>query len=339
LIEINDVSVVFNSKKQFFKAVDSVSLKIEKGEIFGIVGESGAGKSTLLRTLNLLERPTKGTILLDKKEITNLKGEELRKERLEIGMIFQNFNLIKGKTVYKNIEFAMKAAGKDKGQIDEKINELLEIVGLSDKKNAYPSKLSGGQKQRVGIARALANEPKILLCDEPTSALDLETTESILELLKEINQRLGITIVIITHEMDVVKKICNKVAVMKEGKVIEEGEVYEIFANPKEDFTKKLVQNSLKLEIPKNIYLNYKGKIIKILYKGNEALEPVLYNVSKKFDVEINLLHGQIEYISENPIGVMIVGINGNEKESKLAIDYIEEKTARTEVLYDNGNN
>ncbi len=223
-------------------AVDDVSFNIKKGEIFGIIGYSGAGKSTLLRCLNLLERPTTGKVWIDNKDFTKLTDREVRKERLKVGMIFQHFYLISSKTVYDNIAFSLKAAGKKKSDIKIRVLELLDLVGLTDRANHYPAQLSGGQKQRVGIARALANNPKVLLCDEATSALDPTTTVAILNLLKEINEKLGITIVLITHEMEVIKDVCHRIAVMENGKVIEIGSVYDIFANPKQALTKKFVR-------------------------------------------------------------------------------------------------
>jgi D-methionine transport system ATP-binding protein len=333
MIQLENISVTFGSGERKFSAVDDVSLEIKKGEIFGIVGSSGAGKSTLVRTINLLQRPTKGTVKIDGVDITNYKGETLRNVRLKVGMIFQHFNLIKGKTVFDNIAFALKASGKSKAEIKARTEELLSIVGLSDKSNAYPAQLSGGQKQRVGIARALANHPEILLCDEATSALDLETTESILQLLKEINKEFGITIVLITHEMDVVKSICNRVAVMKEGKVIEFGDSYDIFASPKEDFTKQLIERTLKLEIPKEILEESKGTIVKVTYKGTGAVDPILSNTAKKYSVHLSILHGKIEYIGGSPLGMLVVGLDGEKSDIQNAFNYIKESTYEA-VIY-----
>ncbi|AOY75919.1 methionine ABC transporter ATP-binding protein [Clostridium formicaceticum] len=334
MISLENISVTFKAANQVVGAVREASLTIEKGEIFGIVGSSGAGKSTLLRTINLLEKPTSGAVVIDGTDITDFTGEELRKTRLKIGMIFQHFNLIRGKTVFDNIAFAMKAAEKSKEEIKDRVEKLLKIVGLSDKRDVYPSKLSGGQKQRVGIARALANEPQILLCDEPTSALDLETTKSILQLLKEINRNLGITIVLITHEMDVVKNICDRVAVMRKGEVVEIGSVYDVFATPKHAFTKKLVEHTFNLELPREIFKALKGKIMKIVYRGNSALEPILSQAAKKFDLDLNILHGKIEYIGNQSIGVLVVAFNGAAGDIEQGLDYIRENTDVTEVSY-----
>ncbi|MGV2444098.1 UNVERIFIED_CONTAM: ATP-binding cassette domain-containing protein, partial [Bacillus sp. ATCC 13368] len=229
MIEIRSIRKEYVSKKNRVIGVDNVSLTIQTGEIYGIVGYSGAGKSSLLRCLNLLERPTGGNIIIDGIDLTSLSSKELRKQRQKIGMIFQHFSLVSSKTVYENVAFALRAAHRSKDATKLRVLELLEIVGLSDKKDVYPAQLSGGQKQRVGIARALANEPTVLLCDEATSALDPTTTKAILQLLKKISSELGITIVLITHEMEVVKELCHRVAVMQDGRVIEEGPVYEIF--------------------------------------------------------------------------------------------------------------
>lgn len=238
MIEINDISKVYNSKEGDLVALNKVNLKINQGDIYGVIGPSGAGKSTLIRMINLLERPTSGHVLIDGTDITKLDKRELMEERKEIGMIFQNFNLMNNSTVSQNISFPLEVSHVDKKTIDQRLDELLEIVGLEDKRNVYPAKLSGGQKQRVGIARALANKPKILLCDEPTSALDPVTTNSILELLKDINEKLNITIVLITHQMEVIKTICNKTAVIEDGSIVEEGPTQEILANPSSETLK-----------------------------------------------------------------------------------------------------
>jgi len=246
MIQIEQLTKIYNVHRRKVVGVDRVSLSIDRGEIFGIIGHSGAGKSTLLRCLNLLERPTSGRIIIDGTDITTLSGVSLRHARLKIGMIFQHFCLIHSKTVFDNIAFALRAAGKTKAEIDARVQELLDMVGLSDKRDAYPSQLSGGQKQRVGIARALANNPSVLLCDEATSALDPATTSSILQLLKRINRELGITIVLITHEMEVIKEVCDRVAVMQDGRIIEIGRVYDLFTRPQQPLTRSFVEHVLR---------------------------------------------------------------------------------------------
>ncbi|MDQ0272872.1 methionine ABC transporter ATP-binding protein [Cytobacillus purgationiresistens] len=334
MIEVNNLVKVYRSKKnKEVIGVNDVSLKIKEGEIYGIIGYSGAGKSSLIRCLNLLEIPTSGKVKIDGLELTKLSEKNLRKARQKIGMIFQHFYLASSKTVYENIAFALKAAGKSPKEIDARVKELLELVGLSDKLNQYPAQLSGGQKQRVGIARALANEPKVLLCDEATSALDPSTTKSILNLLKTINQKLGLTIVLITHEMEVVKEICHRLAVMQDGKVIEEGPVYDIFANPVQPLTKDFIQSVLQFNLPQQLIENRKGTIIKIQFKGAIAEESVVSDLFQQFKVKGNILHGKIEYIQDVPLGVFIMELTGEEKEVQRAINYIEERTQNLEVV------
>jgi D-methionine transport system ATP-binding protein len=333
MIQLTDIQVRFTGAQGSIDAVRNVSLHIGKREIFGIVGTSGAGKSTLLRTINLLERPTGGTVRVDGTDITGFTGGELRALRLCTGMIFQQFNLINAKTVFNNIAFALKVAGRTREEIARRVPELLSLVGLSDKADAYPAQLSGGQKQRVGIARALANSPQVLLCDEPTSALDLETTSSILELLKEINYSLGITIVIITHEMAVVKAICDRVAVMDGGEIVEEGTVYEIFANPQHEFTRQLVARSLNLELPVRIIKENGGRILKLHYRGKRAEEPIISETARRFDVRVNILHGQIEYIGGQPLGALVVSLNGEDVAVEEALAYLGSRIAGLEVV------
>ena len=333
MIQLNDISVRFAVKNNVVEAVKNVNLAIAKGEVFGIVGSSGAGKSTLLRTINLLEKPTSGDILINDVRINDFKGEKLRKVRLKIGMIFQHYNLINTKTVYENVAFAMKVAGKSKEERGKHIPEILSLVGLTDKTDVYPSKLSGGQKQRVGIARAIANSPDILLCDEPTSALDLETTSSILDLIKDINKRMGITTVLISHEMNIIKKICDKVAVMENGHVVEYGNVYDVFTNPQHDFTKQLIEHTINLEIPEELLKIHKGKLVKLIFKGDLAVEPVISDTIKKHNVSITILHGKIEYISGKPIGILVVGIDGNDINIEKSINSLTENVAELELL------
>ncbi|WP_010241289.1 methionine ABC transporter ATP-binding protein [Clostridium arbusti] len=335
MIELKDVSVVFNIKGTGVEAVKDVNLKINKGEIFGIVGLSGAGKSTLVRTINLLQRPSRGKVIIDGVDITNLNGEELRKQRLKIGMIFQHFNLISGKTVYKNVEFVLKANNYPKNKRKEKVEELLKLVSLEDKAKAYPANLSGGQKQRVGIARALANNPEILLCDEATSALDLENTEEILKLLKKINEEYGITIVFITHEMEVAKRLFNRLAVMSAGRVVEVNDVYSVFAAPEDKITKSLISKNLNIELPKGIEkLISVGEIVKLHFKGDKSVEPLISEVSKKFKVYISIIHGKIDYINNKPLGILLINITGDKEEINKTKLYLKENVAEIEENY-----
>lgn len=334
MITIQKLSKDYQTKNGSVKGVDNVSLSISKGEIFGIVGYSGAGKSSLLRCINLLERPTKGSIWVEGVDLTKLKNNDLRLARLKIGMIFQHFYLISQKTVFENVAFALKAAKVDKSQVKERVEELLKRVGLADKRDVYPSQLSGGQKQRVAIARALANNPTVLLCDEATSALDPTTTKSILNLLKKINQELHITIVLITHEMNVVKEICNRMAIMQDGKVIEEGDVYDIFANPKAELTKEFISSVVSFEIPSVILDKCEGLIVKITFRGRVAGEGIISDMLQQFPVKGNFLHGSIEYIQDLPLGIFLMELKGNKKEIEDALHYIEERHAQVEVLH-----
>lgn len=335
-IELKDLSVSFKQKNKTVHAVQEVSLNVEKGEIYGIVGLSGAGKSTLVRTINLLQTPTSGQVLIDGQDITQLSKQELRKTRQKIGMIFQHFNLISNKTIAQNLTFALKAAQYPKAKRASRVKELLAIVGLEDKTDVYPANLSGGQKQRVGIARALANQPEILLCDEATSALDIETTEEILAILKDINQKFGITILFITHEMNVAKKLFHRIAVMDEGIVVEEGSAFDLFSNPKAELTKRLVRRSLSLEIPAELLNNLNdGELINIHYQGSNAFSPIISTLSKELDVYFSIIHGKVDYIDGKPIGVLLVHITGNPEEISKSIDIIQENVFMLERLSD----
>ncbi|WP_141993094.1 methionine ABC transporter ATP-binding protein [Bacillus sp. B4EP4a] len=333
MIEIRSVRKEYVSKKNRVIGVDNVSLTIQTGEVYGIVGYSGAGKSSLLRCLNLLERPTGGNIIIDGIDLTSLSSKELRKQRQKIGMIFQHFSLVSSKTVYENVAFALKAAHRSKDAIRLRVLELLEIVGLSDKKDVYPAQLSGGQKQRVGIARALANNPTVLLCDEATSALDPTTTKAILQLLKKISSKIGITIVLITHEMEVVKELCHRVAVMQDGRVIEEGSVYEIFSQPKQELTKQFISSVLDFELPPHLIEESRGTIIKIQFEGQTAGESILSDTLQSHSVKGNILHGKIEYIQDVPLGILIIELLGDAAQIHSALQYIKNRSSSVEVL------
>lgn len=333
MIEIRNVSKIYETKNKKVVGVDDVTLTIQKGDIFGIVGYSGAGKSSLLRCINLLEKPTKGEILVDGQDLTALSSGALRKARLKIGMIFQHFYLINQKTIADNIRFALKAANYPANEMDERIDELLEMVGLSEKREVFPSQLSGGQKQRVGIARALANNPSILLCDEATSALDPKTTLSILELLKDINKKLGITIVLITHEMDVVKEICNRMAIMQDGRVVESGDVYDLFASPKEPLTQEFIKSVVSFDIPEAILRDVRGEIVKIIFKGDIAVEGIISDMLQRYSIHGNFLHGTIEYIQERPLGIFIMELLGEQAAVKEAKNYLMKRGTIVEVI------
>ena len=335
IIEIKDVSVGFRQKKKQVEAVKDVSLTVYEGEIVGIIGLSGAGKSTLLRTINGLQKASSGEVIVNGKTVGDLKENELRLLRSNIGMIFQHFNLVGSMDVYANIEFVLTENGSTKEQAKERIEELLDYVGLSDKKHSYPGQLSGGQKQRVAIARALANKASILLCDEPTSALDSETTAAVLKLLKKINKELNITTVIITHELDVVKEICDRVVVMDAGKIVEEGEVYETFTNPSSEFTANLIKKDNKFTIPDNVLEHTKGKVVRIEYSNENAERSLIADVVDRFGVLVNIIHGRIEYIDEKPFGVLYIGVDGEYAQIKDALKYIEKNAGRMEVIRD----
>ena len=311
MIELRNVNKVFKTKESEVKALDDVSLTIEDGDIYGIIGFSGAGKSTLIRTINALEVPTSGQVLVDDEDINALRKSELRKKRKKIGMIFQQFNLLETKTVYENIALPLVLNHVPKEQIKRKVEEVLEYVELTDKRDIYPSKLSGGQKQRVGIARALATEPSILLSDESTSALDPKTTKAILKLLKKINKELKITIVLITHEMNVIQSICNHVAVMENGRIVERGEVLEVFSEPKQEITRNFVKTVINDSVPELLVESIKSekknnKLLKLKFLDSDSTESVLSGVNKNYDVETNILFANISEIQERVLGIII---------------------------------
>lgn len=333
MINLKNIKVEFKNKDKTLKAVDYVSINIEKKDIYGIVGFSGAGKSTLVRTINLLQRPNSGEVLINNKDLMKLSKKELREERKNIGMIFQHFNLMPSRTILENVMYPLKNSKLSKKESEEKALKLLKLVEIEDKKNQYPSELSGGQKQRVAIARALSNDPEILLCDEATSALDPQTTVAILELLKKVNKKLNITIVLITHEMQVVKEICNKVAIMEKGKIIERGSILELFTNPKENLTKNFINiaNNLDSTINKiknhlNInQLNENKKLIKLSYVGESATKGLIVDIYEKFKVKTNILSGNIEFLGDVPFGNLIVINEGDQINLDLAYKYLRQ--------------
>lgn len=331
VIEINDISRTFEQKKEKIEALSHVSLAIEKGDIYGIIGFSGAGKSTLVRMINALEKPDSGTVLVEGKDVNALPKPELRKLRKRIGMIFQQFNLLESKTVYDNIAIPMRLNHKSAAEIERKVTELLEFVELTDKRDAYPANLSGGQKQRVGIARALATDPSILLCDEATSALDPKTTESILQLLKKINRELGITIVIITHEMNVIQELCNQVAVMEFGKVVEQGSVVDIFSDPKHPTTRNFVHSVINDSVPGKPAFRASGQtregreLLRLKFLDSSNTDSVLAQVNKRFDVETNILFANISQLEDKVLGIIIIHMTGEKEELDRAKQYLGE--------------
>ena len=330
MIRFEHVSKTFQKKNGPFDALKDVSFEIEKGDIYGVIGYSGAGKSTLIRMVNALETPTSGKVWVEGNDIGTLSQKELRNLRKGIGMIFQQFNLLESKTIYDNVAIALKLNGVSKKDIEKRVTELLDFVELSDKKYSYPGQLSGGQKQRVGIARALANNPSILLCDEATSALDPKTTDSILELLKKINEMLHITIVIITHEMNVIQKICNKVAVMDYGQVVETGSVIQVFSNPRSDIARRFVGNLIRDVIPEPLVESIRretrnSRLLRIKLENTDSTEPLLWEINRRFEVETNILYSTINVIQGIVVGIMLVLFTGTDEEIEKAEQYILE--------------
>ncbi|MFV5404665.1 ATP-binding cassette domain-containing protein [Acinetobacter sp. 228] len=329
MIEFKDISKQYELKGQTLHALNRVNLQIPTGSIFGIIGYSGAGKSTLIRLINLLERPTSGRVMINGTDFTALDAKSLRQERTQIGMIFQHFNLMQTKTVAANIEMPMKLLGWKKSEREKRLEELLEFIDLKHKRNAFPDELSGGQKQRVGIARALANHPKILLCDEATSALDPQTTKSVLQLLKRISQEQGITIVMVTHEMDVIETVCDYVAVMEKGDVIETGSTLQIFSQPQHPTTKNFIQTVLQQNLPVNILNNLENQnhhsIYCLKFLGSSAQETVIQGVIKQFDISLNILFANMTEINGTVIGQMFIQLLGNSTEINAALQYLRD--------------
>ncbi len=338
MITIKNVTKTYGSKRGSVKAVDDVNVDINEGEIFGVIGYSGAGKSTLIRMLNGLEIPTAGSINVAGREISHIKGAKLRKARQEISMIFQHFNLLWSRTVADNIAFPLEIAGVPKKKRQQRVKELISLVGLDGREHAYPSQLSGGQKQRVGIARALANNPKVLLCDEATSALDPQTTDSILELLVDINKTLGLTIVLITHEMHVIRKICHRVAVMEGGRIVEAGPVLQVFKNPEQQITKRFVQQVTEPEETKDtidhLLSRYPdGQVIQLTFVGDGAEQPLMSNLIRQFPITVNILQGKISQTQNGSYGTLFIHLDGEEKDLKEALAYISSQEVGVEVI------
>lgn len=343
MIELSHVSKTFGAAERQVHAVQDVSLHIEKGEIFGVIGFSGAGKSTLVRCINLLERPTAGTVTVDGQELTALSPAQLRQARKKIGMIFQHFNLMSSRTVFGNVAYPLHKSGLSKAEIAEKVHKLLALVDIADKADAYPSQLSGGQKQRVAIARALANDPNVLLCDEATSALDPQTTKSILQLLRQLNETLGITIVLITHEMAVVKEICSRVAVMEHGRVVEENDVLSVFATPKQEVTRSFIRTTSNLQKIDELAaadapitrLRPGELIVRLSYLQSNAAEPIISSISRNYQVDVNIIFANIEIIQNVPIGGTVAIISGSRDNVTRAIEYLIEHDVGVEVIKD----
>lgn len=344
-IQLKEVSKSFRSKNEVVTALNKVDLTISTGEIFGIVGYSGAGKSTLLRLLNGIEQPTNGSVTIGQDVVSQLKNKELRMFRQEVGMIFQHFNLLWSRTLLDNVALPLEIAGMPKNERLTRAKELLALVGLAGREQDYPSQLSGGQKQRVGIARALANEPKLLLCDESASALDPQTTDEVLELLADINKKLGVTIVLITHEMEVIRKICHRVAVMEQGEIVELGDVLEVFTRPKKSVTKRFVQQetlpststhesglkSLETRLTK-------GVIVQLTFTGDRAQKPLISNLIRHSEVDVNILQGQIQPTQTSSFGTLVIELLGLTTEITKALDILNTQGLVVEVINDGTN-
>lgn len=338
MIKLTDVNKRFGTDSNGITAVDNVNLTIEDGEIFGVIGYSGAGKSTLIRLLNGLEKPTSGEISIAGHELSTITAKELREARQKISMVFQHFNLLWSRTVRENIAFPLEIAGVSKTDRERKVSELIELVGLKGREDAYPSQLSGGQKQRVGIARALSNDPQVLLCDEATSALDPETTDSILDLLTDINDKLGLTIVLITHEMHVIRKICHRVAVMEAGKVVEIGNVLDVFQSPKEQITKRFVSQitqtaGAEQAMQHLIAESTGGTLVKLVFVGDRTEQPVLSMMIRRFDIDVNIVQGDISHTKGGAYGTLLLQLFGDHDKVSSAIDFLHGEGVQTEVI------
>lgn len=335
MISLKNISKVFKNRFGSFHALDGVDLSVQKGEIFGIIGYSGAGKSTLVRMMNLLETPTSGDVAVGDTQLTGLSPSHLRKARRKIGMVFQHFNLLWSRTVADNVALPLEIAGVPKREHAERVKELLELVGLADKADAYPSQLSGGQKQRVGIARALANHPDVLLCDEATSALDPKTTDSILDLLKEINRKLGLTIVLITHEMHVIEKICDRVAVMESGRIIEMGDVVDVFSRPKTTTTREFISQVTGAEQLEDDVLQQigPGTLLRCTFLGESANQAVISHLVRDLGVEVSIIQGQIKRLKDMAFGTLYIHVAGDFDVEARAVAYLKKQGIRVEVL------
>lgn len=338
MIEIRNISKTFHQKKQSFKALDKVSLNIEKGDIVGIIGFSGAGKSTLIRTVNLLERPDEGQIIINGKDFTKLSSKQLAEERKKIGMIFQHFNLLSSRTVFDNVALPLELDHTSKDEINRKVNELLKIVGLEDKANDYPKSLSGGQKQRVAIARALANDPHLLLCDEATSALDPATTQSILQLLRDINQRLGITILLITHEMEVIKSVCNHVAVIDKGKLLTKGTLSEIISDKENPIIRQFINSDI-MTLPQELISRLQKEpqeglfpLVEIELNENISVEQILSTLYSQYKIPYKLLKADVEYFGNSNFGKLLLQLQGEAEENQQAIYYFNQNKIQNTV-------
>ncbi len=340
MIELKNISQRFAGPKGWVEALHNVNLSIPPGEVFGIIGRSGAGKSTLVRTINLLTRPTEGNIVVNGRDLTLLDAASLREARREIGMIFQHFNLLSSRTVYGNVALPLELAGLKRAEIEAAVLPLLDLVGLSAQKDRYPAQISGGQKQRVGIARALASKPKVLLSDEATSALDPETTRAILDLLRRINRELGLTVVLITHQMDVIKQVCDRLAVLDAGRVVEQGRVIDVFLQPHHEVTRALIGDVIAQELPPAMKArvaerlkNGRGHLLRLAFTGSGVDQPILSETIRRYELDFNILHGQIDEIQGQAFGSLAVLADGEPVKMAQALAYLREQGVVVEEL------
>ncbi|MCO7127643.1 ATP-binding cassette domain-containing protein [Sporolactobacillus shoreicorticis] len=337
MIKLQHVSKTFRVGKNKIEALKDVSLEVNKGEIFGVIGFSGAGKSTLIRCVNLLERPTSGEVFVDGHDVLKLKKKALRQMRRKIGMIFQGYNLLETANVYDNVATPLKLEGVPNEEIKARTEKYLEIVGLTDRKSAYPSQLSGGQKQRVAIARALAHEPEVLLSDEATSALDPNTTDAILELLLRVNKELGITIFLITHELNVIQRICDRVAVMENGRIVEQGSVVDVFTRPQQPMTKRFISTESKFQIPSTVKddLLKSGRLVKLTFLGESSKDPILATLAKQYDVLPSIIAGGIDQLKNQSVGKLLVHLKGDKTQVEIAVGFLHDQDVLVEEVKD----
>lgn len=340
MIILNEIFKNYSSEHGETAALRNINLRVNKGEIYGVIGKSGAGKSTLIRCVNLLERPSSGRVMVDGQDLTSLPASDLRRARHNIGMIFQHFNLLSSRTVFDNIALPLELIGASRKEIVATITPLLELTGLTDKKNAYPSQLSGGQKQRVAIARALASKPKVLLSDEATSALDPETTHTILELLRNIRDSLNITILLITHEMSVIKAVCDRVGILDHGELIEENEVGEFFSHPKTDIAKKFIASAAAQHLPAAIGKHVLAfeepnthPVWRLWFLESTATQPIISQLINRFNLRINILQANVEYIKNHAMGIMIIALEGEKHNLKDAMQHLQNLNVQFEVI------
>ena len=334
MIELRGITQTYQGSQGPVEALKGIDLTIQPGEVFGIIGKSGAGKSSLVRVINLLNRPTTGQVIVGGQDLTQLNDAQLREARREIGMVFQHFNLLSSRTVFDNAALPLELAGMDKAAIRERVNPLLELVGLSALADRYPAQISGGQKQRVGIARALASRPKVLLSDEATSALDPETTRSILDLLRQVNRELGLTVVLITHQMQVIKQVADRVAVIEAGRIVEQGRVLDVFTRPQQAITKSLIDEILPQELPASVLDHVRklagqlsagrtGQLLRLSYAGDSAYQPILSQLIRQFGVDMSILHGQVDEIQDETFGSLAVYASGEAESVRGAVAHL----------------